>query len=307
MLNVYPPVRCGGLRFELKKQPKKFLNSKLRIQNLKLHKASRSIMKGKTLLTLLAVIFCYTALAGAQDYIVGEGDVLKVLVYDNNDLTTTVRVSGEQMITIPLIGQVNVKGLSISQIADKIKNLLADGFIVNPHVSIFIEEYRSRNVTILGQIKKPGLYELREETTLLELLSTAGGVNDDAGGDAIIKRRQSSEKKGVKIIKVDIDRLLKEGDTTLNVPLMDGDSIYISKADLFYINGQVKKPAAYRCDPEITLFKAVTMAGGFTDIASSKRIKIIRKINGKETVIDKAKMDESIHPEDIIVVPESFF
>ena len=264
-------------------------------------------MKGKTLLTLLAVIFCYTALAGAQDYIVGEGDVLKVLVYDNNDLTTTVRVSGEQMITIPLIGQVNVKGLSISQIADKIKNLLADGFIVNPHVSIFIEEYRSRNVTILGQIKKPGLYELREETTLLELLSTAGGVNDDAGGDAIIKRRQSSEKKGVKIIKVDIDRLLKEGDTTLNVPLMDGDSIYISKADLFYINGQVKKPAAYRCDPEITLFKAVTMAGGFTDIASSKRIKIIRKINGKETVIDKAKMDESIHPEDIIVVPESFF
>lgn len=264
-------------------------------------------MKVRTLFIILGVICCFTVLAWAQDYIVGEGDVLKVLVYDNDDLTTTVRVSGEEMITIPLIGPVNVKGLSISQVEDKISKLLADGYLVNPHVSIFIEEYRSRNVTILGQINKPGLYELREETTLLELLSTAGGVKDDAGGEAIIKRVQNSEKKGVNIIKVDLKRLLEEGDTTLNVPLMDGDSIYISKADLFYINGQVKKPAAYPCDSDITLFKAVTMAGGFTDIASSKRIKIIRKINGKEKIIDRAKLDESILPDDIIVVPESFF
>jgi len=264
-------------------------------------------MRVKTLLIILAITLCFTALAFGQDYIVGEGDVLKVLVYDNDDLTTIVRVSGEQMITVPLIGPVNVKGLSISQVEDKISKLLADGYLVNPHVSIFIEEYRSRNVTILGQINKPGLYELREETTLLELLSTAGGVKDDAGGEAIIKRIQNSDKKRLDIIKVDLRRLLEEGDTSLNVPLMDGDSVYISKADLFYINGQVKKPAAYPCDSEITLFKAVTMAGGFTDIASSRRIQIIRKINGKETVLYKAKMDESILPDDIIVVPESFF
>jgi polysaccharide biosynthesis/export protein len=264
-------------------------------------------MRLKTLLFILAVIFCFTALAGGQDYIVGEGDVLKVLVYDNDDLTTTVRVSGEQMITIPLIGPLNIKGLSISQIEDKIKTLFADGYLINPHVSIFIEEYRSRNVTILGQINKPGLYELREETTLLELLSTAGGVKDNAGGEAIIKRRQNSGNKRVNIIKVDLKRLLEEGDTTLNAAIMDQDSIYISKADLFYINGQVKKPAAYKCDSVITLLKAVTMAGGFTNIASHKRVKIIRNINGKETVLDRARMDESILPDDIIVVPESFF
>ena len=127
-------------------------------------------MKFRTLITILAVIFCFTGWVGAQDYIVGEGDVLKVLVYDNDDLTTTVRVSGEDMITIPLIGPVNVKGLSISQIEDKIKNLLANGYLVDPHVSIFIEDFRSRNVTVLGQVSKPGLYELREETTLLEIL-----------------------------------------------------------------------------------------------------------------------------------------
>jgi len=277
-------------------------------------------MRLKTLIAIWIVIFCFTSVAGAQDYVVGEGDVLKIVVYENEDLTTTVRISGEEIILVPLIGRVDVKGLSISQIDEKIKNRLADGYLVDPHVSIFIEEFRSKNVTVLGieefrsknvtvlgQINKPGLYELQEETTLLELLSKAGGVKDDAGSHAIIKRKHQPDGNPVKIIRVDLKRLLEEGDTTLNVTVMDQDSIYITKADLFYINGQVKKPAAYKWDPDTTLLKAVTMAGGFTDIASRRRIKIIRKINGKETVLSKAKVDESILPDDIIVVPESFF
>ncbi|MBW2248658.1 MAG: SLBB domain-containing protein [Deltaproteobacteria bacterium] len=258
-------------------------------------------------MVIWAVIFCFTALADAQDYVVGEGDVLKIVVYENEDLTTTVRISGEEIILVPLIGRVDVKGLSISQIDEKIKNRLADGYLVDPHVSIFIEEFRSKNVTVLGQINKPGLYELQEETTLLELLSKAGGVKDDAGSHAIIKRKHQPDGNPAKIIRVDLKRLLEEGDTTLNVTVMDQDSIYITKADLFYINGQVKKPAAYKWDPDTTLLKAVTMAGGFTDIASRRRIKIIRKINGKEAVLSKARVDESILPDDIIVVPESFF
>lgn len=252
-------------------------------------------------------LLCFTALAAAQDYVVGEGDVLKIVVYENDDLTTTVRVSGENEIVVPLIGRVEVNGLSISQIADKIKNLLADGYLVDPHVSIFIEEFRSRNITVLGEISKPGLYELREETTLLELLSKAGGVNENAGSQAIIKRRQHSGENTLKIIRIDLQRLLEEGDITADMTLRDQDSIFIPKADLFYINGQVQKPAAYKCGPETTLHKAVTMAGGFTDIASRSRIKIIRNENGKKTVLSRAEMDESILPDDIIVVPESFF
>jgi len=103
-------------------------------------------MRLKTLIAIWIVIFCFTALAGAQDYVVGEGDVLKIVVYENEDLTTTVRVSGEEIILVPLIGRVDVKGLSISQIDEKIKNRLADGYLVDPHVSIFIEEFRSKNV-----------------------------------------------------------------------------------------------------------------------------------------------------------------
>ncbi len=253
------------------------------------------------------VLLCFTALAAGQDYVVGEGDVLKIVVYENDDLTTTVRVSGENVVVVPLIGGVDVKGLSISQIADKIKTLLADGYLVDPHVSIFIEEFRSRNVTVLGEISKPGLYELREETTVLELLSKAGGVNENAGSQAIIKRRQHSDKNTLKIIRIDLQRLLEEGDTSVNVTVRDQDSVFIPKADLFYINGQVHKPAAYKCSPETTLLKAITMAGGFTNIASRSRIKIIRNKNEKKTVLYRAKMDASIIPDDIIVVPESFF
>jgi polysaccharide export outer membrane protein len=233
--------------------------------------------------------------------------VLKIVVYENDDLTTTVRVSGENVIVVPLIGRVDVNGLNISQIADKIKDLLADGYLVDPHVSIFIEEFRSRNVTVLGNVGKPGLYELSEETTLLELLSKAGGVSEDAGSQAIIKRRQPSDKNTLQIIRIDLQRLLEEGDTSVNVTVRDQDSVFIPKADLFYINGQVHRPAAYKCSPETNLLKAVTMAGGFTNIASRSRIKIIRNKNGKKTVISRAKMDASILPDDIIVVPESFF
>jgi polysaccharide export outer membrane protein len=253
------------------------------------------------------VLFCFIAPAAGQDYVVGEGDVLKIVVYENDDLTTTVRVSGENVIVVPLIGRVDVNGLNISQIADKIKDLLADGYLVDPHVSIFIEEFRSRNVTVLGNVGKPGLYELSEETTLLELLSKAGGVSEDAGSQAIIKRRQPSDKNTLQIIRIDLQRLLEEGDTSVNVTVRDQDSVFIPKADLFYINGQVHRPAAYKCSPETNLLKAVTMAGGFTNIASRSRIKIIRNKNGKKTVISRAKMDASILPDDIIVVPESFF
>jgi polysaccharide export outer membrane protein len=264
-------------------------------------------MKMKTLLSVWMVLFCFTALAAGQDYVVGEGDVLKIIVYENDDLTTTVRVSGENAIVVPLIGRVDVNGRSISQIADRIKTLLADGYLVDPHVSIFIEEFRSRNVTVLGEVGKPGLYELSEETTLLELLSKAGGASENAGSQAIIKRRQRSDKNTLEIIRIDLRRLLEEGDITADITVRDQDSIFIPKADLFYINGQVHRPAAYKCSSETTLLKAVTMAGGFTNIASRSRIKIIRNENGQKTVISRAKMDASILPDDIIVVPESFF
>jgi len=264
-------------------------------------------MKEKIFRSILLMVFIATGFVSAQDYVVGEGDVLTIEVYENEDLNTTVRVSGDEMIVVPLIGQVNVHGLSVSKIADKIRAEFADGYLVDPHVSIFVTEFRSKKATILGQVASPGLYDLREHMTLLELISKAGGLKDSAGRHALIKRRISTSTARLDVIRIDLKQLLEEGDTSLNIGVRDGDNIYISKVDLFYINGEVKKPDAYKYDPGTTLIKAITMAGGFTGKASVKKIKIVRKVNGKEIIYERVKINEKILPDDIIVVPESFF
>jgi polysaccharide export outer membrane protein len=259
----------------------------------------------------LAFVLCLAAFtaaapAAAQDYIVGEGDVLQISVYEHDDMTTTARVSGDGRIIVPLIGEVKVDGLSIAQVSDKIALLLADGYIVDPQVTVFIEEFRSRKATILGQVDKPGLYELREHTTLLELISKAGGLTADAGGRASIQRRDPASGRNT-TIPIDLKRLVERGDTSLNMAVMDGDCIFISRKKAFFVTGEVKKPDSYNMEEGTTVIKAITMAGGFNDKAAPTRVKIIRKVDGEEQIFEKVKMDMPVQADDVIVVPESYF
>ncbi|MBW1940566.1 MAG: SLBB domain-containing protein [Deltaproteobacteria bacterium] len=264
-------------------------------------------MKKYLIALIIGLFFCSNGVLTAQDYIVGEGDVLKISVYEHPDLTTVTRVSGEGIIVVPLIGQINVMDFSVSRIADKITGLLADGYIINPQVNVFIEEYRSKKAVILGQVNSPGMYELREHTTFLEFISKAGGLTTNAGSRAIIKRKSNSAENKESTIQVDLTSLIEEGETSQNIEIKDGDSIYISKVDVIFVTGEVKKPDSYEYEEGITLIKVVTRAGGFTAKASRTRVKIIRKINGNEAVLTKVKMDEPVLPDDVIVVPESFF
>jgi polysaccharide export outer membrane protein len=265
------------------------------------------MMKKSVFILAVILIFSLAGVSFAQDYVVGEGDVLKIVVYDHDDLTTTARVSGEGVITFPLIGQVEVKGLTLTRIADKITSLLSDGYVINPQVSIFIQEFRSKKAFIMGEVQKPGLYVLPGQTTFMSLLSEAGGLSKDAGDKAIIKRKANPSDKNESVITVNLKRLIEKGDTSQDVPIMDGDSVYITKAGLFYVTGEVKKPDAYKYEDGMTVIKAVTMAGGFTDKASKGRVKILRKVGGKEETLEKLNMDEPVMPSDVIVVPESFF
>ena len=245
--------------------------------------------------------------APRQEYLLGEGDVLKLTVYDHPDLTTIARVGAEGTIRFPLIGSVQVGGLSVEEISSRIASLLADGYIVNPQVSAFVEEFRSQKATIMGQVMKPGLYELRGRTTFLQLLSLAGGLTKETGNTALIKRTGQGSAREDQVITIDLKGLVEAGDTSLDVPVLEGDSVYVSKAGLFYVTGQVKKADAYKHEAGTTVIKAVTMAGGFTDKAAQGRVRIIRKVGGKEVVLEKADMHEPVFPDDVIVVPESFF
>jgi polysaccharide biosynthesis/export protein len=255
---------------------------------------------------LLFLVYPLSALS-ADDYVVGVEDVLKITIYNHPDLTTTERVNGEGAITLPLLGEMKVGGMTTDQVAKKIAAGLADGFIIDPNVSVFVVEFRSKKTIIMGQVNKPGIYMLSGNTTFLELLSQAGGLTKDAGDKATIKRKPSGTAQGEGVITIDLKRLIEQGDISRDVLLVDGDNIYIAKAGVFYITGEIKNPAAYKHEEGLTVIKAVTMAGGLTDKASPGRIRIIRKVEQKEKLIYNAGMDEPIHPDDIIIVPESFF
>lgn len=243
----------------------------------------------------------------ASDYIIGPGDVIKITVYGHEDLTTVERVSGSGTITFPLVGQLSVAGVPISSLSKNLERMLSDGYIVSPQVSVFIEEFRSQKAVIMGEVVKPGLYELKGRTTFLELVSIASGVTRDAGNSAIVKRKIGPDGRQSGIIKIDLNRLIREGDTSLDFEVIDGDSIYIPKAGTFYVTGEVRNPDEYKHKEDTTVIKAITLAGGFTDKAAPKKVKIIRKIEGVEQIFSNVNMDEYIYPEDIVVVPESFF
>ncbi|MBI5848195.1 MAG: polysaccharide biosynthesis/export family protein [Nitrospirae bacterium] len=258
-------------------------------------------------ITLLLGFFSAAAYA-EHDYIIGPDDVIRVTVYNHPDLAATDRISGEGVIMLPLIGDVKLSGLSVEQAAKKISLLLSDGYIMDPKVSVFVVEFRSKKVMIMGQVFRPGVLTLSGSTTFLELLTLAGGLTKEAGDKATIKRKSADAgKEGEGLITIDLRRLIEQGDASLDVTLMDNDSIYISKAGVFYITGEIKKPDAYRHEEGLTVIKAATMAGGFSDKAAPGRIKIIRKVDKKEKVIERTGMDELVLPDDIIIVPESFF
>lgn len=240
----------------------------------------------------------------AEDYIVGSGDVLKITVYNHNDLLTTVRVTDDGFIAMPLLGQVKVQGMNTSEITTELTKLLASGYIVNPQVNIFIEEFRSKKVVVLGHVNKPGLVELRGTTNFLEIMSQAGGLKDGAGETATIKRVKNGKQE---VIVLNLKSMVEGGDLHQNIAIFDGDTIYISEGGTCYVTGEVSKPNGYPCAQGATVLKLITLAGGFTGKASKSGISIVRMVENKKTVLKDVELSTPVITDDIIVVPESFF
>lgn len=267
-------------------------------------------MKCTAILLILISLFFLPLVCLAQDYTVGEGDVLDINVYENEDLTTTVRVTANSTIRVPLIGEISVADMTVSQVSGKIETLLADGYLVNPQVDVFIKEHRSKQAIILGQIESPGQYELRGKITFLEFISKAGGLTPDAGSTATIKRIKESDNNSdnnKETLVVDLERLIKKGETSLNLLIQDKDSVYISKAKTYYVSGEVKKPDSYKYEPDLTVIMAITMAGGFSKIAAKEKVRIIRTVDGEKRIFERVNMDAAVLADDVIVVPESLW
>lgn len=256
-------------------------------------------------LVLFLLLPIAVAVGANSAYRIGEGDLLLIKVYDMDDLTTTVRVDADGQIGFPLIGQVNVDGLTIQQVRDRISAELADGYLVNPQVSVLIQEYRSNKIVIIGEVVRPGLYEMQGEMSLLELISRAGGLTPDAGTMVTIRHEEPIEGKSEHV--VDLSDLMGEQSSNVDVVLANNDNVFVEKAGLVYVTGEVGKPDAYKIKDGTTVIKAITMAGGFTKLAAKNKVKLVRIVDSQEQTIERVQMNQIVEPDDVIVVPESFF
>ena len=268
--------------------------------------------------------------AVGDDYKIGGYDVLSIAVYGEKDLTLeSVRVSADGSITFPLIGRIQVADLNTAEVEKLIARKLADGqFLLDAHISILVTKYEARKFSVLGAVKSPGNYPLQAREKVLDGISKASGIASEGSGSGssgeaqeamIIRTLNPGKPTEAKIlINFDLQALLKGRDQISNIYLADQDVLYIPKADYFYIIGEVKNPGSYAfTKKDINIIEALSMAGGFTRIAARNKTRIVRIEDGVERIYDvtvdaitqAGKMIQAIpiKPNDLIVVPESFF
>jgi len=247
------------------------------------------------------------------DYEIGPRDILEIVIWDHDDLKRQVHISRKGEFSFPLIGNVHADGITIAQLEKKIGDELSGRYIINPQVTITVKEYRSKRVFILGEVETPGEYPLTGKTTLVEVLSLAGGPSGNAGSEVIVIRPKNHRENPIsmeearedEIIDLSLRKLL-EGDTTQNVFLDPNDTIYIPHEEYFYVFGEVKKPGRYSLEKGTTVLKAITTAGGVSEKAAINKTRLVREQEGAKIQIP-VKMTDPLEPEDIVMVPESFF
>ena len=255
---------------------------------------------------------------GRLEYKIGPRDLLEIKVFGLNELNQTVRVSETGKITLPLLGEIDVGGLVNSELERKLEDLLKKDYLQNPQVSVFIREYQSRNVSVLGAVGTPGQYELHGNLTLLQIIAQAGSLTDEAGDEIIIFRHEEDGKDTS--LHISIDKLFSGGDVSLNVRLQPDDIITVppDKEVTIFVYGKVKKPGALLVKRSRipTLQRAIAQAGGFAEGASKGGVILTRKSEGgKETrikvnvkdIIKGKKQDIQLKENDVIYVPESIF
>ncbi len=338
---------------------------------------------------LLLVCLCARAETDKQDYVLGPGDMVRVTVYGNPDLTTETRITAAGTINFPLVGEVQVGGTSASAAEKKIASQLESGsFVIQPQVNLVVLQFQGQLVSVLGEVFKPGRIPLDRPSTLTEVLALAGGAT--ANGSELVtlitKRDGKTEKheydlreffergqltqnpiiqgddiiyvrarevsvlgrvnrpgkysvgSGVRSVadflsmagginesgadtivvtffkdgkvekrEIDVDQIFRSGGNEANIELHGGDSIYVPRAPLIYIYGEVQRPGTFRLERNMSVAQALAMGGGLTPRGTERGIRIKRRDNAGVVKTIEAQPSDSLQVDDVLYIRESLF
>jgi len=244
--------------------------------------------------------------ASRSNEALGAGDSVRVTVFQNPDLTTDARVSPRGTIVFPLVGEIELGGLTPAQAGNRIADQLRrGGFMVKPQVAVSILQVRSRQVHVLGQLLRPGTYVLEDTgARLTDILTLAGGISA-AGADTVTVLTHRDGKAVTRA--VDLPGIFRGGDAKTNIQIENGDTIFVERAPVFYIYGEVQRAGAYRLEPNMIVMQALALGGGLTLRATERGIGLHRRMpDGRFTKLE-AKLTDPVQAEDIVFVRESLF
>ncbi|MCP4896391.1 MAG: hypothetical protein GY906_05395 [bacterium] len=283
----------------------------------------RGCHSGRLLLLLVPLLFFVPTLAGAEDedatvgYRIGPKDLLEIKVFEVPDLNIELRVEENGAIRLPLLGDLDVEGMTPNQVADRVRTKLEARYVQQASVTVEVREYRSRPISVIGAVREPGPLALSGRWTLLEAIAASGGLTEDHGNMIYVMRRAESGLTDQ--LAIDLDQLMVYANPDLNIPVYAGDLINIPatvEVTVFCL-GEVRRPGAltFRSTERMTLLAALARAGGLTDRASNKILIRRRDATGREVeievnykrIVTGKQPDPDLQRDDVVVVKESFF
>ncbi|MEY2893814.1 MAG: polysaccharide export protein EpsE [Pseudomonadota bacterium] len=239
----------------------------------------------------------------------GAGDVLRVSVFQNAELGLETRVDGDGRMTYPFLGAIQAQGKTTAELEKMIaEGLEANGLLKRPQVSVSLLQYRSQQISVLGYVNRPGNYTLDLAYTVAGALALAGGSASQVGADSVVLSRLDA-KGQVRNTEIDMVEMFRPGATQRgDIELEGGDVLFVHRAPLFYIYGDVQRPGSQRLERGMTLQQALSASGGLNTRGSLKGVRITRReANGNLSEMNDVDLQAPLRADDVIFIRESLF
>ena len=246
--------------------------------------------------------------AGAQSMqeVIGAGDTVRITAFRYPELTTETRVSEAGEVQVPLIGAIALQGLTPEKAATSIAERLRRGnYMLNPEIAVAVVQPRSRQVSVLGHVTRPGRYTLEGAAARLsDVVAMAGGLVPSASDILVVKRTRQGRSES---INVDLGAIIRGSPEAQDIELASGDSVFVPKAPVVYVYGEVTRGGSYRLEPGMTVMQAISVAGGVTPRGSERLAKLRRKQSNGSWIEMPARPTDVVAADDVVYIRESIF